>query len=159
VQWIKYVLLVVLAATAQAWNGPMIAVPLLYGARDFPAYRLWKELPLVDLRLLGPFTALAWRFYLVQQKPLWITCIGRTPEENVRDKGHENSGHLLKPDAPVRAIDLRINPRDDYPGLTPEEQAWLIKHWKEDFRRGQYWSLYVHRGDHIHCQVPSLNAP
>lgn len=123
-------------------------IPILY-----KTCRLWEELPYVDPRLLGPFLALAGAFYARTGKPLLVTCVRRSESENAAVSGQSNSGHLLT-DHPVRAIDIRTRPIDDYPGISPEESQWLRDFWYANFRFARYWSA-VDEGDHIHIQCPS----
>jgi hypothetical protein len=126
----------------------MIAVPLLYDE-----FRQWREMLAIDARLQGPFMATALAFYNEFRFPLMLTSVMRSPAENAEVDGQPNSGHLSVA-GPVRALDLRILAKETYPGLTPDQQHWLIDFWYRNFRFGRYWSAFVHRGNHIHIQCP-----
>jgi hypothetical protein len=123
-------------------------VPILY-----KTHRQWFELPYVDPRLLGPFLALCHAFHERTQKPLLITCVRRTEGENTAVSGKPESGHLMSHTQPVRAVDVRTKPIQDYPGISPEESQWLRDFWYANFRFARYWSA-VDEGDHIHIQCP-----
>lgn len=123
---------------------------MIYPGIMFKRFRHWQEFHALDQRLRRPFLITASAAYTMLRIPMIITCVFRTQAENTAVGGHPHSGHMADP---VRAIDVRTDDTEGYPGLDAERVKWIRDFWDRNFRRGPFWSC-IDEGNHLHFQVP-----
>lgn len=109
----------------------------------------------IDNRLKAVLLELGeWTLYCYN-KPVVVTCLNRTKEENDKVNGHENSAHLFDPNDPLLNI---------YPGRAADIRSWafmkdqipkivnhLEKVWGKEFLNVKYHNSGS--GDHIHINI------
>lgn len=114
----------------------------------FKTKRIAEEWPSVYPPLRVRLTMLADMVNNELGKPLTVTCLTRTPEENAKVKGKPDSLHMS---SPVRAVDIRTTQWVDKKPValfTTEEAMHILLFWRKGGRGfgGQEES------DHIHLQ-------